>query len=833
MFESSILEMSTSKVQGHNRLLRYFGAATLVVGLALTAAPMAGAKFAGSTSLPVRAPQVAMMHSPARMDAAHLLSLTPRVAAHSFHAVITIDSSFDASNSATLCANGHAKGSCTLRDAVARAVADAPHIDEIIVPKGRHITLSQGSLNITNSMVLDGTGAFINGAGALVFNISNSSAVRIAGFSVTGANGTSGGALYCITAAVSLVGVNFSHNTATSGGAVYSEKDCTTWISGSTFAANIAANYGGALYLLGNAVIDGSTIGGASSSSANQSPSGAGIYSSGNSTVVVNSTIKHNGSSSTYQYGAGIYNSETMDIVNSAVSYNLSGVGGEGAGIYNGGSLQMSNDFVNYNAISGAGKAYGAGLYDSGDATRLENVNFIGDSSLTTGYSVYGGAVYANSSSFLWNGGTVSQTVNGVSGQSDEVQGGAIYFNASQNEMTNVSIVGTNNNSLPNKYVYGGAVYVDSAAATSGLKIQGTTNAGAEIEGGVVYNGSYYASLVNTSVKDTKNTASYATGSDIYGGVLYNANDMTITNFSANNTIDIANLGSAPTPSSSTSYIEGGVFDNEEYLSASGVSLNGATVVANGGHGEISGGALYVNEPTILNNFQAVNFKVTSDYNVKGGLYDNNDHVAATNFTLGNSTIRVLGGVDAPSPYGQGSIIANNSNYPINMINATIVKVTTSVPASGGYNFGIDGYGYLTLTNATIFGDSMTGPSGAKTALLVAESGHNVSLTNSIVAASKPWQTCARVGTGAILSVGHNIDNGTTCHFFMPSDMQNTKALVLALANNGGTVLTAALTSPASPAINHGDNATCFPTDARGVARPQHGVCDIGAYEVK
>ena len=34
-----------------------------------------------------------------------------------------------------------------------------------------------------------------------------------------------------------------------------------------------------------------------------------------------------------------------------------------------------------------------------------------------------------------------------------------------------------------------------------------------------------------------------------------------------------------------------------------------------------------------------------------------------------------------------------------------------------------------------------------------------------------------------------------------------------------------------SPAINAGDNATCAATDQRGIARPQGGVCDIGAFD--
>jgi hypothetical protein len=38
---------------------------------------------------------------------------------------------------------------------------------------------------------------------------------------------------------------------------------------------------------------------------------------------------------------------------------------------------------------------------------------------------------------------------------------------------------------------------------------------------------------------------------------------------------------------------------------------------------------------------------------------------------------------------------------------------------------------------------------------------------------------------------------------------------------------------PGSPAIDAGDNAVCADVDQRGVARPQDGQCDIGAYELE
>jgi HYR domain len=50
--------------------------------------------------------------------------------------------------------------------------------------------------------------------------------------------------------------------------------------------------------------------------------------------------------------------------------------------------------------------------------------------------------------------------------------------------------------------------------------------------------------------------------------------------------------------------------------------------------------------------------------------------------------------------------------------------------------------------------------------------------------------------------------------------------------NPPGNTPTMAITT-GSPAFNAGDSNNCQPTDQRGVARPQAGGCDIGAYEVR
>jgi hypothetical protein len=56
-------------------------------------------------------------------------------------------------------------------------------------------------------------------------------------------------------------------------------------------------------------------------------------------------------------------------------------------------------------------------------------------------------------------------------------------------------------------------------------------------------------------------------------------------------------------------------------------------------------------------------------------------------------------------------------------------------------------------------------------------------------------------------------------------------AQLAALADNGGPTQTMAL-GAASPAFDHGNDATCAGNDQRGITRPQSVQCDIGAYEL-
>ena len=82
-----------------------------------------------------------------------------------------------------------------------------------------------------------------------------------------------------------------------------------------------------------------------------------------------------------------------------------------------------------------------------------------------------------------------------------------------------------------------------------------------------------------------------------------------------------------------------------------------------------------------------------------------------------------------------------------------------------------------------------------------------------------------------LVSSSHNLSGDGTCGFSDSGSLQNANPQLGSLADNGGPTNTLKL-ADASPAKNAGDNNGCPASDQRGIARPQAGICDIGAVEL-
>jgi hypothetical protein len=89
----------------------------------------------------------------------------------------------------------------------------------------------------------------------------------------------------------------------------------------------------------------------------------------------------------------------------------------------------------------------------------------------------------------------------------------------------------------------------------------------------------------------------------------------------------------------------------------------------------------------------------------------------------------------------------------------------------------------------------------------------------------------ACVGGATMVSLGYNVVSDDSCALGATGDAGSTNAQLEPLASNGGSLPTHAV-QMTSAAVDRVPLAACdVTTDQDGVARPQHGACDSGAYE--
>lgn len=166
--------------------------------------------------------------------------------------------------------------------------------------------------------------------------------------------------------------------------------------------------------------------------------------------------------------------------------------------------------------------------------------------------------------------------------------------------------------------------------------------------------------------------------------------------------------------------------------------------------------------------------------------------------------------------------------------------------------------GSMTVSNSTLSGNSASSEGGAAFVLgghldleqsslstnsAPSGGGIKIGLQGTIHARNTVFQnsTCAYLvpappPPNVFVASGNNLENGNSCalHFLSNFTANGTPNLA-ALASNGGTTRTHALNA-GSQALNAASNCTAIgggaiANDQRGLARPQAGVCDIGAFE--
>ena len=808
---------SHSKVQRKRSLLRspWRTTVTSVAAIALITVPIAGvaatAGTAGAATAGARVSRPAPPTPPAP-PAGHVghalttptakLGAAPDIAA-SVSATLVVNTSADTNpgSPSVACAAGNS-GTCSLRAAVAVANAASGVDDAITVPSGRNITLTLGVITTTHSMVINGPGATVNGGGAQIFDV-NGGAAQITGLILTGGHATDGGAIELQSGSLVLTGVTITHNSATEGGGVYNNGG-SLWMDGSTVSANSASNGGGGAYLYeGASQIENSTFGGTSLVQGNVSIYGAGIYNGSGVTTVTDVTLSYNSTGvGNYGYGGGLYNSSVLEMSGSTVDHNVELSGGEGAGIYSDEELTVSNTTIDDNSITDTGNgAYGAGYYDDGNTTSFINVNVDGNSAITTGSDIEGGAVYSDSGEFTWNGGSIVGTVSSAALTSGHYNDGGVLYD---DDVCHVA--------EPQDRQFDGHRW--QHRRRDHLRRRRSER------GQSPDLGDEGARKLHHRWQRRGGHRLQRRLPDDGWGSLSPAPRVT------------ADLAGAATPSVTQSYVQGGLLYNDDSLKSDGLSATGTTVKATGGNGYVDGGGIENTDYAIYNNTQIVGLSVTTDDFVGGGFVYNDEYTVAKNLTLGAGTVAVTGGPDATDPDIVGGILQSTTN--LTLVNGTLDNVTATIAGTaleGSTLVEISGTGTQDqFTNTTIANDSVSGPAG-ETAVVEVRSGSTLSLLNTIVSSSTPAINCQTNGVGTLISAGHNLDNGSSCGFTQPGDLQNSNPEVAALADNGGPRWRPAPLLQGSPAIDAGTNNGCPSTDARGVARPQGPACDIGAYE--
>ena len=201
-----------------------------------------------------------------------------------------------------------------------------------------------------------------------------------------------------------------------------------------------------------------------------------------------------------------------------------------------------------------------------------------------------------------------------------------------------------------------------------------------------------------------------------------------------------------------------------------------------------------------------------------GGIY-----AAGGSLTLSNTTLSL-------NHAGDGGGLYNHAGSSAQITNSTFYG--NSATYGGGLCNAASAT--LTLSFSTISGNGvMFNIHGFCGGGICALPGGTVNLGNTIVAGNiRSMGFVPNDINGAVVSQGYNLVGDTVgVTGLVGSDLQNVDALLAgALADNGGPTQTLALLA-GSPAIDAAADGACPAKDQRGVIRPQHLHCDIGAVE--
>jgi len=350
-------------------------------------------------------------------------------------------------------------------------------------------------------------------------------------------------------------------------------------------------------------------------------------------------------------------------------------------------------------------------------------------------------------------------------------------------------------------------------------------NNNADLAGGGLWLGTEATAHIETSQISTNRAGS--------GGGITNLGTMTLFNplLSGNQaTAPVSGVGGAVDNQGEAS-ITGGVISNNTATTGGGINnqqqLTLRMVVLSTNSAQNGNGGALANQT--VTNQTAPTQTITATVTITNGYFANNSAQGnggaiwnAGELALSHSTFNQNDAEDG----GQGGAIFHQRGA-MTMVNSTVSGNT----AVGGGGLYVAAEGQGTLTHVTIahnFGGLAGGLLSQNPAFR---------LSNTLLAKNLFFPGFFNDCTGAVTSLGYNLLERSSCTVLgaAPGDIVgqadgDVDAQLGKLQNHGFAIETHALL-PGSPAINGGSPDNCLAIDQRGVARPQGGRCDIGAFE--
>jgi CSLREA domain-containing protein len=339
------------------------------------------------------------------------------------------------------------------------------------------------------------------------------------------------------------------------------------------------------------------------------------------------------------------------------------------------------------------------------------------------------------------------------------------------------------------------------------------------------------------------NVAVFGNSSDLSGGGILNTGDLAVNNSVVDSNSGLNGGGIATggiSGTTATATINNSTISSNEAARTTGLATGTGGGIWNGDPAPPATGftsILTITDSTVMGNTATNGGGVASSSTQVAGytlLLNINRSTISGNSTQGSTPGAPQTGNAGGVLSAHGTTIISNSTISGNQAAGT--HSLLGGLGGGIFNVALNLPSALSLVNTTLAENS--GLAGGGVGNLGLGQPAAVTVQNTIIAENTADPArgpgCQNSG-GVITSLGNNLEDGVSCPFTQPGDLQSTDPLLGPLQDNGGPTATHAL-QQGSPAIDAGNDLACQAppvggVDQRLVQRPQGTSCDIGAFE--